>query len=115
MTVIGRDDALYAVAYRLTVALVRLGQLSELSHELLAVDIQLVPYVDEIVRRLLHALGVHQNLLKQLLAGAQAGVFDLDVDVWLEAGEPDHVPREIVYAHGIAHVEHEYLAAGRCP
>ena len=36
---------------------------------------------------------------------------DRDVALGLEPGEADHVVREIDDAHGIAHVEHEHVAA----
>lgn len=71
----------------------------------------LVADVDQIVLRLLHALAAEQQLLIELLARAQAGILDGNVDIRLETGQADHIACQIVDAHGLAHVEHEDLAA----
>ena len=43
----------------------------------------------------------------ELLSGTQAGEDDRDVDVGLESGEPDEVPRERGDLHRLAHLEHD--------
>ena len=72
-----------------------------------------MPDIDQVILRFLHALAAQKQLLKQLLAGTQAGVDDGDVHIRLKAGQPDHVARQIVDAHRIAHVEHENFSAVR--
>ena len=51
-------------------------------------------------------LGIEQFLV-ELLAGAQSDNLDIDIEVGLQAGEPDHAPRDIDHPNRIAHVEHE--------
>ena len=66
--------------------------------------------MDELILGLLQALFGHKLLFIELLARAEAGVFDLDVHVRLEAGEADQVARQGVDLHRGAHVEDEDLA-----
>ena len=56
-------------------------------------------------------LGGGEHLLVQLLAGAQAGVLNLNVHIGLEAGESNHATGEVGNLDRFAHVEHENLAA----
>src|SRR4051812_32894147 len=51
------------------------------------------------------------DLFIELLAGARARELDSDVTVRAEAGEEDELAGEIDDADGLAHVEHEDLAA----
>ena len=67
--------------------------------------------VDELVGGLLEALLLHEQLLVELLAGAQAGVLDGDVHVGLVAGQADQVPGHVVDLDRLAHVQHEDLTA----
>ena len=71
----------------------------------------LVADVDQIVLCLLHPLAAEQQLLIELLTRAQAGIDDGNIDIRLKTGQSDHIARQIVDAHGLAHVEHEDLAA----
>lgn len=50
-----------------------------------------------------------EQLLVELLAGAQAGERDLDVLVRAQAGEPDHLARDIDDPDRLTHVENEDL------
>ena len=68
---------------------------------------------DQVVLRFLHALAGEQQLLIELLALAQTRVHHGDVHVRLQTGQADHIAREIVNAHRLAHVQHENLAAAR--
>ncbi len=56
-------------------------------------------------------LAVRPELLVELLARPRADELDADVALGLLARQLDHVAREIDDAHGLAHVEHEHLAA----
>jgi hypothetical protein len=49
--------------------------------------------------------------LVELLAGADAGDGHLDVAARDEPCEPDHPAGQVHHLHGLAHVEHEHLAA----
>ena len=53
----------------------------------------------------------HELFFIKLLAGAETGVFDLDIHVGLEAGEADQVAGQGVDLHGRAHIKDEDLAA----
>ena len=60
-----------------------------------------------------------QQFFVQLFTGAQAGDLDVDAARGLQgvahalAGQLDHAARQVVDAHRLAHVQHEYLAAVR--
>ena len=53
----------------------------------------------------------HQFFLIQLFAGTETGVFDLDIHVRLQSGEPDHIPCEGIDLYRAAHIQDEDLAA----
>ena len=53
---------------------------------------------------------IGEQLLVELLPRPQAHELDRDL-AYLEAGELDHVVREVDDAHGLAHVQHEDLTA----
>ena len=57
------------------------------------------------------SFGGGEDLLIQLFAGAQAGVFYLDIHLGFEAGEANHAAGEMGNLDGFAHVEHEDFAA----
>ena len=67
---------------------------------------------DAVVEGRERVLRIVEDFFVELLAGPQAGVFDLDVLVGREAGEGDHPARELVDLDGLAHVEHDDLGAG---
>ncbi len=81
--------------------------------ELLLVELDRLPDVDQAVLRILHALFLHEHFLIKLLAGSQSGECNINVAVRHIARQPDHILREIEDLHGLAHVEHEDLAALR--
>ena len=83
----------------------------ELGEEPVGVEDQGLADVDEVVLGLFHALLGHELLFVKLFTGAETGVFDLNIYVGLEAGEPDEVPREGVDLDRAAHVEDEDLPA----
>ena len=62
---------------------------------------------DQVVLGLVQLLGPHQELLVELLAGAEAGFNDFNA---LYAGETDHVLCEVIDLYGLAHIEDEELA-----
>ena len=55
-------------------------------------------------------LGLEQQLLIELLAGAQPGILDLDIHIRFKAGEADHLAGHVVDFDGAAHIQHEDLA-----
>src|SRR5919109_193721 len=61
-------------------------------------------------RRLLELVGVEEVLVK-LLAGTPPDLLDRDVDVRPQTRQLDHVAGELLDRHGLAHLEHEHLAA----
>src|SRR3954453_1789006 len=61
-------------------------------------------------RRLLELVGVEEVLVK-LLPRAPSHLLDRDVDVRAQTGQLDHVAGELLDRHGLAHLEHEHLAA----
>ena len=72
-----------------------------------------MPDIDQVVFRFLHALAVQKQFFIQLLAGAQAGIDDRDIHIRLKAGQPDHIARQVVDAHRVAHIEHKNFPAAR--
>ena len=88
-----------------------LVEILKLLYELLIVHLNGLCNGNELVLSLLEAFLVHETLLIELLARTQTGVDDLDVHVGLVACKLDEVPRHVVDLHGLAHVEHEDLAA----
>ena len=60
------------------------------------------------MERGLRVLLVAQHFLVELLAFAQAGVLNLDVR---HSAQLNHARGQVGDTHGLAHVEHEYLAA----
>ncbi len=79
--------------------------------ELVLVQGDGVADMDQVVPGLLHAFLSHELLFVELLAGAQARVFDPDVDVGFQAGFPDQVPGQGIDLHRAAHIQDEDLAA----
>lgn len=69
------------------------------------------PNMDQMVRRGAKPLFLHEHLFIELLAGAQAGIADLDIHIRLKAGKADKVAGQIVNADRLAHIQHENLAA----
>ena len=67
--------------------------------------------VDHGVVGALQAFLGHELLLVELLAGAKAGIRDLDIHIRPEAGEADEVAGQCLDLDGAAHVEDEDLAA----
>src|SRR4051794_20847320 len=61
-------------------------------------------------RRLLELVGVEEILVK-LLPRAPSDLLDRDVDVRAQTRQLDHVAGELLDRHGLAHLEHEHLAA----
>src|SRR5690348_12559175 len=55
------------------------------------------------------SLAVREQLLVELLSGAEAGELDPDV-VRAQSGKPDHVARQVEDLDGFAHLQHEDLA-----
>lgn len=86
-------------------------QLVELAEEFVGVEGDRFSDIDELILRLLQAFFRHEGFFVELLAGAQAGIFDPDVDVRAQTGQADEVPGEGVDLHGTAHVKDEDLAA----
>ncbi len=58
-----------------------------------------------------HVFAAEQHLFRQLFAGADAGVFDVDVHALFESGEANEIAREIRDLEHLTHVEHEQLTA----
>ncbi len=75
------------------------------------VDLQRRADEDLAVVGLAQTFLVHQDLLVELLAGAQSGELDLDIPVRDEAGQLDEVLGEVKDLDRVAHVEHEDIAA----
>ena len=65
----------------------------------------------KIIRGRLESLFVHEQLLVELFARTQTGEFYINVLIGRIARKPDNILREVDYLHGLAHIEHEYLAA----
>ena len=78
--------------------------------ELVVVEGDGLADVDELVVGLGEALFGHEFFLIELLAGAEAGIDDLDVHIRFQAGEADHVAGQCVDLHRATHVEDEDLA-----
>lgn len=66
---------------------------------------------DMLIFRRSQALLVHETLLMELLAWPETGVRDGDIHVGLVASEANEPPCRVIYAHRIAHVQHEDLPA----
>ena len=107
-----RHDLFYPAADVLFVVPVcRVHQAPQLRQEHVGVEGDGIADEYELVLRLLQAFFGHKLFLVQLLAGTEAGVRDLDVDVGLVARELDQVAGKGVDLYGLAHVEDEDLAA----
>src|SRR5947209_8068612 len=64
------------------------------------------PMDEWMVRRLAAFFGKDQFFV-QLLPRADAGVDDRDVDLGAESPHPDHLPRQVIHANPLTHLEHE--------
>ena len=108
---VGVDHAGHEALDIAAVCVGRVHEVVEIVKE--AVDVELKRTADVNLRifRLLEAFLGHELLFVELLAGAKAGVFDLDVHIRFETGEADEVARKRVDLDGAAHVEDEDLAA----
>ena len=83
----------------------------EFADELVGIDFDLLAYKDELVARLLQAFFVHQELFLDLFAGAESRKLDFHILVGHLAVHADKVFGQRDNLDGLAHVEHEYLAA----
>ena len=96
----------------------RLLQEPELVMQLLPTEVGLIRFKDA---RMLSGLRVcaDEQFLVELLARPQTSVDDFDIALRIglvahfEIGETHHHAGEVVDAHGVAHVQHEHLAARR--
>jgi len=108
---VGTDDLLDAVADGFfAVGVGGFHEGFQLTQELVVVEGNGLADVDELVVGLGEAFLGHEFFLIELLAGAEAGIDDLDVHIRLEAGEADHVAGQGVDLHRRPHVEDEDLA-----
>ena len=108
--VVGTDDLLYAVADGFfAVGVGGFHEGFQLTQELVVVEGDGLADVDELVVGLGEAFFGHELFLIELLAGAEAGILDLDIHIRLEAGEADHVAGQGVDLHRRPHVEDENL------
>ena len=108
--VIGVDHVGYLFADFFVVVIGRLHEVRQLFKELVLIKGNGAADVDELVLGLLQALFGHELLLIELLAGAEAGVFDFDIHVGLEAGEADQVAGQGVDLDRGTHVEDKDLS-----
>ena len=83
----------------------------EFADELVGIDFDLLAYKDELVTRLLEAFFVHQEFFADLFAGAESRKLDFHILVGHLAVHADKVFGQRDNLDGLAHVEHEYLAA----
>ena len=67
--------------------------------------------MNQLVRSLLEALLTHQHLLVELLAWAQACVYNLNIHIRLQSRKPDKVPCHIINLDRLAHIEYENLSS----
>ena len=108
--VVGAHDLLYAVADGFfAVGVGGFHESVQVFQELVVVEGYGAADVDELVVGLGEAFLGHEFFLIELLAGAEAGIDDLDIHIRLEAGEADHVAGQGVDLHRRPHVEDEDL------
>ena len=109
--VVGAHDLLHAFADGFFP--IRVGGFHEgfqLTQELVVVEGDGAADVDELVVGLGEALLGHELFFIELLAGAEAGIDNLDVHIRFQAGEADHVAGQGVDLHRRPHVEDEDLS-----
>ena len=109
--VIGADDFADYLSDIILIGVRRFHEVFELSEELVRVERDGAADMDEVVFGLSESFLSHELFLVELLAGAEARIDDLDVDVGLEAAELYEVAGEGVDPDGAAHIEDEDLAA----
>jgi len=108
--VVGAHYGSHAVADRLfPVGVGVFHEAFQVFQELVVVEGDGLADVDELIIRLREAFLGHKLFFIELLAGAEAGVFDLDVHIRLQAGEADHVAGQGVDLHRGTHIEDEDL------
>ena len=108
--VVGAHYGSHAVADRLfPVGVGVFHEAFQVFQELVVVEGDGLADVDELIIRLREAFLGHKLFFIELLAGAEAGVFDLDVHIGLEAGEADHIAGQGVDLHRGSHIEDEDL------
>ena len=108
---VGADHALHVVADVVLVFIRGFHEAADAGQEGVLVEGDGLSNEDQVIVGLSEAFFRHELLFVELLAGTEAGVFDLDVDVRLKAAEFNEVPGEGVDLHGRSHIKHEDLAA----
>ena len=110
----GGDDFVEGLADRLEVALFfvnEFAEFGEVGFHFFRGGGAWVDGEDFFVRGFDEGFGLCEELLKKLLAWAEPGDFDGDVDVGLEVHHANHLDCEVIDADGFAHVEHKDFAA----